>query len=248
MSTFGFLGLRGDLRLGGRVDFVAAVVVGRLGLELAAQVSTVVKTGGCRVADAASATPTSPANSVAAAADPDGPTGRDCLPARQQVLVQGTGASSRAVEAAVDPVCSTTMGRARCLRDRPRRWAKAHAISCHRAIRRGGLEASSRSSDDASGSGRVRIRPGRRALAASATRHPPRLQTVDTCAAESRPRRPTLQQLRSRPGRRVGGRPQAEKPKVLILGSGPNRIGQGIEFDYSCVHAATTLSAAGSRP
>ncbi len=39
--------------------------------------------------------------------------------------------------------------------------------------------------------------------------------------------------------------PQAERPKVLILGSGPNRIGQGIEFDYSCVHAATTLSEAG---
>jgi carbamoyl-phosphate synthase large subunit len=36
-----------------------------------------------------------------------------------------------------------------------------------------------------------------------------------------------------------------EKPAVLILGSGPNRIGQGIEFDYSCVHAAMALSAAG---
>ena len=39
--------------------------------------------------------------------------------------------------------------------------------------------------------------------------------------------------------------PQTERPKVLILGSGPNRIGQGIEFDYSCVHAAITLSQAG---
>ena len=39
--------------------------------------------------------------------------------------------------------------------------------------------------------------------------------------------------------------PQTDKPKVLILGSGPNRIGQGIEFDYSCVHAATTLSQVG---
>lgn len=36
-----------------------------------------------------------------------------------------------------------------------------------------------------------------------------------------------------------------ERPAVLILGSGPNRIGQGIEFDYSCVHAAQALSAAG---
>src|SRR5699024_8981844 len=34
-----------------------------------------------------------------------------------------------------------------------------------------------------------------------------------------------------------------ERPAVLILGSGPNRIGQGIEFDYSCVHAALALGA-----
>ncbi len=36
-----------------------------------------------------------------------------------------------------------------------------------------------------------------------------------------------------------------EKPAVIILGSGPNRIGQGIEFDYSCVHASFALSEAG---
>ena len=38
---------------------------------------------------------------------------------------------------------------------------------------------------------------------------------------------------------------QRERPKVIILGSGPNRIGQGIEFDYSCVHAVMALRAAG---
>ena len=37
----------------------------------------------------------------------------------------------------------------------------------------------------------------------------------------------------------------SDRPKVLILGSGPNRIGQGIEFDYSCVHAVMALRAAG---
>ena len=37
----------------------------------------------------------------------------------------------------------------------------------------------------------------------------------------------------------------ARKPRVLILGSGPNRIGQGIEFDYCCVHAGQALRAAG---
>jgi carbamoyl-phosphate synthase large subunit len=36
-----------------------------------------------------------------------------------------------------------------------------------------------------------------------------------------------------------------ERPAVLILGSGPNRIGQGIEFDYSCVHAVMALQDAG---
>ncbi|MEO6501994.1 MAG: carbamoyl-phosphate synthase large subunit, partial [Jatrophihabitantaceae bacterium] len=40
-------------------------------------------------------------------------------------------------------------------------------------------------------------------------------------------------------------RPQPDRPKVLILGSGPNRIGQGIEFDYSCVHAVMALREAG---
>ena len=32
--------------------------------------------------------------------------------------------------------------------------------------------------------------------------------------------------------------PASDRPKVLILGAGPNRIGQGIEFDYCCVHAS----------
>ncbi len=39
--------------------------------------------------------------------------------------------------------------------------------------------------------------------------------------------------------------PSATKPRVVILGSGPNRIGQGIEFDYCCVHAAQTFRALG---
>jgi len=37
----------------------------------------------------------------------------------------------------------------------------------------------------------------------------------------------------------------SSRPKVMILGSGPNRIGQGIEFDYCCVHASFALRAAG---
>ena len=36
-----------------------------------------------------------------------------------------------------------------------------------------------------------------------------------------------------------------EKPKIMILGGGPNRIGQGIEFDYCCVHASLALRKLG---
>jgi carbamoyl-phosphate synthase large subunit len=39
--------------------------------------------------------------------------------------------------------------------------------------------------------------------------------------------------------------PRGDKPRVVILGSGPNRIGQGIEFDYCCVHAAQSFRALG---
>ncbi|MBE6023744.1 MAG: carbamoyl-phosphate synthase large subunit [Cellulosilyticum sp.] len=39
--------------------------------------------------------------------------------------------------------------------------------------------------------------------------------------------------------------PTSTKPRIMILGSGPNRIGQGIEFDYCCVHAANALKALG---
>jgi carbamoyl-phosphate synthase large subunit len=74
----------------------------------------------------------------------------------------------------------------------------------------------------------------------------PVYKTVDTCAAEFEAKTPYhYSSYELDPAAETEVAPQAEKPKVLILGSGPNRIGQGIEFDYSCVHAATTLSEAG---
>ena len=74
----------------------------------------------------------------------------------------------------------------------------------------------------------------------------PVFKTVDTCAAEFEAKTPYhYSSYELDPAAETEVAPQAEKPKVLILGSGPNRIGQGIEFDYSCVHAATTLSEAG---
>ena len=74
----------------------------------------------------------------------------------------------------------------------------------------------------------------------------PVYKTVDTCAAEFEAKTPYhYSSYELDPAAETEVAPQTEKPKVLILGSGPNRIGQGIEFDYSCVHAAITLSQAG---
>ena len=74
----------------------------------------------------------------------------------------------------------------------------------------------------------------------------PVFKTVDTCAAEFEARTPYhYSSYELDPAAETEVAPQSEKPKVLILGSGPNRVGQGIEFDYSCVHAATTLSEVG---
>jgi carbamoyl-phosphate synthase large subunit len=64
---------------------------------------------------------------------------------------------------------------------------------------------------------------------------------VDTCAAEFAARTPYLYSTYDEQTEVPAG----DRPKVIILGSGPNRIGQGIEFDYACVHASFALSAAG---
>ncbi|ANC30172.1 carbamoyl-phosphate synthase large subunit [Isoptericola dokdonensis] len=80
--------------------------------------------------------------------------------------------------------------------------------------------------------GEAAVREARHALGVR-----PVFKTVDTCAAEFAARTPyhyssydTESEVAPR-----------EREAVIILGSGPNRIGQGIEFDYSCVHAALTL-------
>jgi len=65
---------------------------------------------------------------------------------------------------------------------------------------------------------------------------------VDTCAAEFEAKTPYLYSTWDGDESEV---PPSLKRKVMILGSGPNRIGQGIEFDYCCVHAAFALREAG---
>ncbi|HVM39565.1 MAG TPA: carbamoyl-phosphate synthase large subunit [Acidimicrobiia bacterium] len=66
-------------------------------------------------------------------------------------------------------------------------------------------------------------------------------KTVDTCAAEFEARTPYHYSTYEDEDEVA----PVERPVVMILGAGPNRIGQGIEFDYCCVHAAFALSEAG---
>jgi carbamoyl-phosphate synthase large subunit len=87
--------------------------------------------------------------------------------------------------------------------------------------------------------GTVRERRNRKGLA-------PVYKLVDTCAAEFEAYTPYYYSCYEKeeeplPASHVG----AERPKVMILGGGPNRIGQGIEFDYCCVHASFALREEG---
>jgi len=86
------------------------------------------------------------------------------------------------------------------------------------------------------GIGADQVRALRHALGVRPVYH-----AVDTCAAEFAARTPYLYSTYDE-GNEV---PAGDRPKVIILGSGPNRIGQGIEFDYACVHASFALRDAG---
>ncbi len=76
----------------------------------------------------------------------------------------------------------------------------------------------------------------------------PVYKRVDTCAAEFKAKTPYMYSAYETPS--FGGLPACEagvsdRQKVVILGGGPNRIGQGIEFDYCCCHAAYALAEIG---
>jgi carbamoyl-phosphate synthase large subunit len=75
----------------------------------------------------------------------------------------------------------------------------------------------------------------------------PVFKTIDTCAAEFAAKTPYLYSTYEAP---TFGEPEceanpSERKKIVILGGGPNRIGQGIEFDYCCCHACFALGDAG---
>ena len=70
--------------------------------------------------------------------------------------------------------------------------------------------------------------------------------SVDTCAAEFEARTPYFYSSREAGGSLPADEiDRGERESIVILGAGPNRIGQGIEFDYCCVHAAMTVREAG---
>jgi carbamoyl-phosphate synthase large subunit len=69
----------------------------------------------------------------------------------------------------------------------------------------------------------------------------PTYKSVDTCAGEFPARTPYYYSTYETEDEVERG----ENPSVVVLGSGPNRIGQGIEFDYACVHASYALKEAG---
>jgi len=104
----------------------------------------------------------------------------------------------------------------------------------------------------ASGSDELSVRRHRQALGVTAV-----FKTVDTCAAEFASRTPYHYATYERPLERINAAGELElvppedevqpesRRKVMILGGGPNRIGQGIEFDYCCCHASFSLRAAG---
>ena len=104
----------------------------------------------------------------------------------------------------------------------------------------------------ATGSRELEVRSHRQGLGISAV-----FKTVDTCASEFASTTPYHYATYERPLERLNPDgslalvpPENEvqpetRPKVMILGGGPNRIGQGIEFDYCCVHASFALQAEG---
>ena len=72
----------------------------------------------------------------------------------------------------------------------------------------------------------------------------PAFKTVDTCAAEFPSNTAYHYKTYDADETEAAGCAQTRK-RAMILGAGPNRIGQGIEFDYCCVHASYALHDAG---
>ncbi|MBM4125510.1 MAG: carbamoyl-phosphate synthase large subunit, partial [Nitrospira sp.] len=123
--------------------------------------------------------------------------------------------------------------------DFPRAGSSAcHADLLHEAKR---LGFSDERLAQLTGRDKADIRQARTGRAASGAARGVTYKRVDTCAAEFEAHTPYLYSTYERD---CEARP-TDRKKVVILGGGPNRIGQGIEFDYCCVHAAFALREEG---
>ena len=110
----------------------------------------------------------------------------------------------------------------------------ADATSGLRRLKRYGF--SDRQISHWAGIGEADVREVRKALGII-----PTYRLVDTCAAEFEAYTPYYYSTYGDENEARGG----DKPRIMILGGGPNRIGQGIEFDYCCVHASFALKELG---
>jgi len=113
------------------------------------------------------------------------------------------------------------------------RWALTDPAVLRRAKQRGFAD---RRIGELAGAHEAEVRRARKRHGIVAT-----FKTVDTCAAEFVAHTPYLYSTYEEEDEAA----PTDRSKVVILGSGPNRIGQGIEFDYCCVHAAFALREMG---
>ena len=151
----------------------------------------------------------------------------------QQALWQGASVASTYEATGIDPWFLDQMVRINALADEIRSATDLDPVLLRRAKRHG---FSDHQIAELRGVNEEVARQLRQALGVR-----PVYKTVDTCAGEFAAHTPYHY---SSYDDETEVRPRS-KPAVIILGSGPNRIGQGIEFDYSCVHAALALREAG---
>jgi carbamoyl-phosphate synthase large subunit len=153
----------------------------------------------------------------------------------EQALAQGVPVEAVAANSGVDPWFVDQIGlvgeQAVALRGRPLKEVSGEEL---REAKRAGL--SDRRIALLTGSEEAHVRDRRRELGVV-----PVFKTVDTCAGEFAARTPYYYSTYEQESEVLAG----TRPRVVILGAGPNRIGQGIEFDYACVHAAFALREAG---
>jgi carbamoyl-phosphate synthase large subunit len=152
---------------------------------------------------------------------------------RYDVLLWALAAGARREElaeaTAIDPWFLAELGELAAAREAVRAPLDALGAEALREARRAGL--ADRDVAAAAGAGELAVGRRRRVLGVRPTYH-----AVDTCAAEFAALTPYYYSAFETESEL----PADDRPSIVVLGSGPNRIGQGIEFDYCCVHAAET--------